>query len=371
MMEKLINNSRKEAIGIATAAPGDPRPDLGFEFKLSKDAQSVGYESATSDAYTILDLRMDVRPLKITQPCAGRGLRVPPQHCRLPDAQPDARHRAEDRGDGRGLPGIHRHHQPLRARHRFSHLRRHAQRAGRNPAFGPATGGKAAQLDRPPQGRGVPRRGQHRVRARQSGHHAGRPDATGAGRGGAPDPQGKYGLRAGTGPVVQLRVAAGATPSALLQACRGDGRHGRQRDSGRAPGPHRPRRRAGGAVLPALCVGHHAAGAVRPQQQCLRSGNHRRAVGADGAAVRPCAVCQQRAWRAGRQLRGGGGGDRGAGGHADGVQQSQRQEGGAAQRGDRGVRRQPRCLAELLNIDPVCVPAIDQGRSKRYKVGSS
>ncbi|NYE60000.1 cyanophycinase [Duganella sp. 1224] len=68
MMEKLINNSRKEAIGIATAAPGDPRPDLGFEFKLSKDAQSVGYESATSDAYTILDLRMDVRPLKITQP---------------------------------------------------------------------------------------------------------------------------------------------------------------------------------------------------------------------------------------------------------------------------------------------------------------
>jgi len=68
MMEKLINNSRKEAIGIATAAPGDPRPDLGFEFKLSKDGQSVGYESATSDAYTILDLRMDVRPLKITQP---------------------------------------------------------------------------------------------------------------------------------------------------------------------------------------------------------------------------------------------------------------------------------------------------------------
>ncbi|WP_229261410.1 cyanophycinase [Duganella margarita] len=67
MMEKLINNSRSEAIGIAAPAPGDPRPDLGFEFKLTRDASSVGYESATSDAYTILNLRMDVRPLKITQ----------------------------------------------------------------------------------------------------------------------------------------------------------------------------------------------------------------------------------------------------------------------------------------------------------------
>jgi cyanophycinase len=68
MMEKLINNSRSEAIGIATAAPGDPREDLGFEFKLTRDAESIGYESATADAYTILNLRMDVRPIKITQP---------------------------------------------------------------------------------------------------------------------------------------------------------------------------------------------------------------------------------------------------------------------------------------------------------------
>jgi cyanophycinase len=68
MMEKLIHNARKEAIGIATAAPGDPREDLGFEFKLTRDAESVGYESAVADAYTILNLRMDVRPLHITRP---------------------------------------------------------------------------------------------------------------------------------------------------------------------------------------------------------------------------------------------------------------------------------------------------------------
>jgi cyanophycinase len=68
MMEKLINNTRKEAIGIASAAPGDPREDLGFEFKLTRDGRSVGYESATAEAYTILNLRMDVRPLRITRP---------------------------------------------------------------------------------------------------------------------------------------------------------------------------------------------------------------------------------------------------------------------------------------------------------------
>jgi len=68
VMEKLINNARNEAIGIAIAPPGEAQDNLGFEFKLTRDAASAGYESATSDAYTILNLRMDVRPLQITRP---------------------------------------------------------------------------------------------------------------------------------------------------------------------------------------------------------------------------------------------------------------------------------------------------------------
>ncbi|RFP19349.1 MULTISPECIES: cyanophycinase [unclassified Duganella] len=68
MMEKLIDNSQTEAIGIATAAPGQPRQDLGFEFKFSRLADSVGYASASSEAYSILNLRLDVRPLQITRP---------------------------------------------------------------------------------------------------------------------------------------------------------------------------------------------------------------------------------------------------------------------------------------------------------------
>ncbi|WP_445231803.1 cyanophycinase [Duganella rhizosphaerae] len=68
MMEKLIDNSQAEAIGIATAAPGQPRQDLGFEFKFSRLVDSVGYASASSEAYSILNLRLDVRPLQITRP---------------------------------------------------------------------------------------------------------------------------------------------------------------------------------------------------------------------------------------------------------------------------------------------------------------
>jgi cyanophycinase len=66
MMERLINNARNEAIGMASA-PGEAQ-DLGFEFKLTRDAGSAGYESATAEAYTILNLRLDVRRLQITRP---------------------------------------------------------------------------------------------------------------------------------------------------------------------------------------------------------------------------------------------------------------------------------------------------------------
>lgn len=68
MMEQLIDNSQTEAIGIATAAPGESRQELGFEFRFRRLADSVGYASATSDGYSIMNLRLDVRPLQITRP---------------------------------------------------------------------------------------------------------------------------------------------------------------------------------------------------------------------------------------------------------------------------------------------------------------
>lgn len=68
LMSKLVDNSETQAIGIATAGPQDPRQELGFEFKLTRDASTTGYSSATMDAYTVLDMRLDVRPLQITRP---------------------------------------------------------------------------------------------------------------------------------------------------------------------------------------------------------------------------------------------------------------------------------------------------------------
>ena len=67
-MEKLIDNARTEAIGIATAAPGEPRQELGFEFKFTRVADTVGYASAATEGYSILNLRLDVRPVQITRP---------------------------------------------------------------------------------------------------------------------------------------------------------------------------------------------------------------------------------------------------------------------------------------------------------------
>lgn len=68
LMSRLVDNSETQGIGIATAGPLDARQDLGFEFKLTRDAGTVGYNSATMDAYTVLNMRLDVRPLRITRP---------------------------------------------------------------------------------------------------------------------------------------------------------------------------------------------------------------------------------------------------------------------------------------------------------------
>jgi cyanophycinase len=68
MMTKLIDNVQTEAIGIAAAAPGEPRQDLGFQFKFSRTADTVGYASERSEAYSILGMRLDVTPLHIVRP---------------------------------------------------------------------------------------------------------------------------------------------------------------------------------------------------------------------------------------------------------------------------------------------------------------
>lgn len=68
MMEKLIDNAETSAIGLAMPGPLDTRQDTGYEFTFRRLPESVGYSSASSEAYTILNLQLDVRPVKLARP---------------------------------------------------------------------------------------------------------------------------------------------------------------------------------------------------------------------------------------------------------------------------------------------------------------
>jgi cyanophycinase len=68
-MTQLIDSPHGELRGLAfrgRAAPQDPQPDLGFEFRLYKAADSLAWSGG--DDYTLLGLRLDVQPVRITRP---------------------------------------------------------------------------------------------------------------------------------------------------------------------------------------------------------------------------------------------------------------------------------------------------------------
>jgi cyanophycinase len=68
LMARLIDSDQPEAIGVALGSPRDVQPDLGFEFRFSRAKDSVGYVSSTTEAYSIYNLRLDIRPIQVRQP---------------------------------------------------------------------------------------------------------------------------------------------------------------------------------------------------------------------------------------------------------------------------------------------------------------
>jgi len=68
LMEKLIDSDQQEAVGIAAGDPRGTQPELGFEFKFSKTPDSAGYMSALAEAYSVLNLRLDIRPIEVQRP---------------------------------------------------------------------------------------------------------------------------------------------------------------------------------------------------------------------------------------------------------------------------------------------------------------
>jgi len=72
-MATLIDNKAAEIRGLAfDPHPGkdDARPTLGFEFRLSKDAGTLGWYSDASgdDRYTVVSMRLDVAPVRLPAP---------------------------------------------------------------------------------------------------------------------------------------------------------------------------------------------------------------------------------------------------------------------------------------------------------------
>jgi cyanophycinase len=68
LMGKLIDSDQSEALGLAFGGPQERAAKLGFEFRFSRGADSVGYASATSEAYSVYRLRLDVRPIALGWP---------------------------------------------------------------------------------------------------------------------------------------------------------------------------------------------------------------------------------------------------------------------------------------------------------------
>jgi cyanophycinase len=68
LMGKLIDSDQLDAIGLSLDSAHATEPELGFEFKLSRTPESVGYLSATTDAYSIYHLRLDIRPILVQRP---------------------------------------------------------------------------------------------------------------------------------------------------------------------------------------------------------------------------------------------------------------------------------------------------------------
>ena len=68
LMAKLIDSDQPEAIGLSLDSPNGVQPDLGFEFRLSRTNDSVGYQSAFTEQYSVYNMRLDIRPIVVPQP---------------------------------------------------------------------------------------------------------------------------------------------------------------------------------------------------------------------------------------------------------------------------------------------------------------
>ena len=69
LMAKLIDSDQPQALGLAFGGgPQAGAGKAGFEFRFSRTAETAGYASATSEAYSVDRMRLDVRPIMLGWP---------------------------------------------------------------------------------------------------------------------------------------------------------------------------------------------------------------------------------------------------------------------------------------------------------------
>jgi cyanophycinase len=68
LMSQLVDSAQPQATGLAFGGPDANPAAPGFSFQLRRTAATEGYESATSEAYSVYRMRLDVTPVKVTWP---------------------------------------------------------------------------------------------------------------------------------------------------------------------------------------------------------------------------------------------------------------------------------------------------------------
>jgi cyanophycinase len=68
LMSQLVDSAQPQATGLAFGGPGTSPALPGFSFELRRTADTAGYESATSEAYSVYRMRLDVTPVKVGWP---------------------------------------------------------------------------------------------------------------------------------------------------------------------------------------------------------------------------------------------------------------------------------------------------------------
>lgn len=70
-LKQLLDGQEPVVLGLAyraSPAPREPRPDVGFEFRFQRGPAFVGWRDPGSDALTLLDVRLDVIPVRVAIP---------------------------------------------------------------------------------------------------------------------------------------------------------------------------------------------------------------------------------------------------------------------------------------------------------------